>query len=257
MLEEAVDAAKFTVMSQRSPTRSEKVGQRLARRILRDITESSSVIGTKLPSEVQMSERYGVGRGSLREALRILEVQGLITIKPGPGGGPVVSGVSTEHLGATAALHLQFSGARLKSVADARLLLEPVLARQAAEKRDGAALGNIVDVIGEVDPDPAEVAANLRRARDFHAAVMDAAGNPVLALFGGALKDIWTSRVSGTLFPPDRQRDVWHAHREIGAAIVAGHPQKAEDLMRAHMEQFVQHARERYPGLIEERVAWR
>jgi GntR family transcriptional repressor for pyruvate dehydrogenase complex len=58
--------------------------------IVRDIVERGRQPGDALEGESRMLERFGVSRASLREALRILETQGLITIKPGPGGGPSV-----------------------------------------------------------------------------------------------------------------------------------------------------------------------
>ena len=57
-----------------------------------------------------MIEEYGVGRAFVREALRILEVQGLISIKAGPGGGPVVAEVSTRDFGRMSTLYFQVGG---------------------------------------------------------------------------------------------------------------------------------------------------
>ena len=57
--------------------------------------------GDRLPLEAAMVEQYGVSRASLREALRLLEVQGLIRLKPGPGGGPVVGAVEAANLART------------------------------------------------------------------------------------------------------------------------------------------------------------
>src|SRR6478736_4725215 len=66
--------------------RAEKVSEVVARSIVQDIASRELQPGTMLPPESVMLERYRVGRASLREGLRILEIQGLITIKPGPGG---------------------------------------------------------------------------------------------------------------------------------------------------------------------------
>ena len=67
--------------------RNEKIAESVARQILRDIQLQGLAPGSMLPPESAMLERFDIGRGSLREALRILEVNGLITIKTGPGGG--------------------------------------------------------------------------------------------------------------------------------------------------------------------------
>ena len=65
--------------------RNEKIAEAVARDIVRRIAAGKLPPGAQLPSEAQMAVDYGVGRASLREALRILEIHGLISIKPGPG----------------------------------------------------------------------------------------------------------------------------------------------------------------------------
>src|SRR6476661_11165886 len=90
-----------------SALRAEKVAARVARLIVRDIVERDREPGDALEPESLMLERFGVSRASLREALRILETHGLITIKPGPGGGPSVGAVSSRDFGRMATLFFQ------------------------------------------------------------------------------------------------------------------------------------------------------
>ena len=68
-----------------------KTAEIVARAISDDILRNSRQSGDRLPPEKDMLEMYAVGRGTLREALRYLELQGIIDIKPGSRGGPVVS----------------------------------------------------------------------------------------------------------------------------------------------------------------------
>src|SRR4051812_18011504 len=67
-----------------------KTSEIVARDVVRDISNGGLQPGDGLPSESAMLEQYGVSRESLREGLRLLEVQGLIRIRRGPGGGPIV-----------------------------------------------------------------------------------------------------------------------------------------------------------------------
>src|SRR6476620_12570986 len=97
-----------------SPTGSErpqKTALLVARRIVGDIRRNGHVAGDRLPPEVSMLEKYRVGRGTLRESLRFLELQGVITLKPGPGGGPVVQKPDASNLATTLLLLLQFENA--------------------------------------------------------------------------------------------------------------------------------------------------
>ena len=78
--------------------------------IVRDVVTRKLQPGTLLSSEAQMLEDYGVGRGSLREALRILEVHGLITMKPGRNGGPMVIEVGSRDYGRMSSLFFHLGG---------------------------------------------------------------------------------------------------------------------------------------------------
>lgn len=235
--------------------RSEKVASRVAREIVRGIVDLDLDPGDPLEPEAQMLERYGVSRGSLREALRILETQGLISIKPGPGGGPSFAPVSSGDFGRMATLFFQVMGVRLGDVLEARLVLEPVMAGLAAVRRDPAEHAALQANVAEHDeglPD----AEWLRVTQDFHALVCGMSGNPLLNLLALALKDIYTDRVSGFVFGVEKRAYVREVHGGIAGAILAGDAATAERLMREHMDALAHHFEERYPGLMDELVDW-
>ena len=89
--------------------RTEKLSEVLAREIVRDLRDLEP--STMLPPEAVMLDKYRVGRASLREALRLLEVQGLIVIRPGPGGGPMVAQADSVHYGRMSSLYYHMVGA--------------------------------------------------------------------------------------------------------------------------------------------------
>src|SRR5581483_8404116 len=99
-----------------TPRRTEKKSEGLARRILADVLQRRLPPGTVLPSEAEMLRQYDVGRTTLREALRILEVQGLLTIRPGPGGGPVIAAAGSRGYARASSLYFQAGGVRLLDV---------------------------------------------------------------------------------------------------------------------------------------------
>jgi GntR family transcriptional repressor for pyruvate dehydrogenase complex len=243
----------------RGEARIEKLSERVAGLIVGDIRTAAGgrAAGMKLPGEAEMSVRYGVGRGTLREALRMLEVQGLISIKSGPGGGPVVIGRSPRRLGATAAMHLQVDGVTLGSVADARLRFEPFFAQQAAQHADPDGRQRLMALVDEANFAGGNENRDLQRASAFHAAVMDCAGNSVLSLLGMCLREIWSGSFRGQLYPQPEQARVRADHRAIARAIQSGHADRAERLMREHMEDFVSFAQQRFPSSLEEVVEWR
>lgn len=236
-------------------SRVEKVASRVAREIVRDIVDRDLVAGDPLESESLMLGRFGVSRGSLREALRILETQGLISIKPGPGGGPSFAPVDSSDFGRMATLFFQVMGVTLADVLEARLVIEPVMAGLAAERRDADAYAVLIANVEEHSEDMPDHEW-LRVTQQFHALVCGMSGNPLLSILALALKDIYTDRVSGFVFPKDKRTYVREVHGEIAQAIVASDAPTSERLMREHMASLGDHFKERYPGLMDELVDW-
>jgi DNA-binding FadR family transcriptional regulator len=82
-------------------------------------------------------------------------------------------------------------------------------------------------------------------------------GNRILDLYGRALKDIFTERVTGLLFPASQRDHIRRAHEAIAKAIFNGEAARAERLMREHMQEYVEYVQRRHPGLLDEVVDWR
>ena len=236
--------------------RTEKVAESVAREIVRDIRRNNLQPGSTLPPESAMLERFGVGRGSLREALRILEVNGLVLLKPGPRGGPVVAPFDPAHFGQMMTLHLQTLGTTYRQLLDSRVEYEAVLARKAAEREgdDAAAI-----MRAAMTGDPAQAGDDTLYSAatgGFHSAVGLASGNPVLALAADAIYAIWSVRVTRVLYPPDQRDDVLRDHAAIAKAIEKRDPKRAERLMREHMVRYKEYCEERYPARMDDLVDW-
>lgn len=240
--------------SPRPIKRGAKVAEALAQEIVHEIVSRRLAPGTLLPSEAQMLEDYGVGRGSLREALRILEVHGLITMKPGRNGGPMVIEARTRDFGRMSTLFFHMAGMTFQQLIDARLVMEPMMARLAAERRGAELQGQVPDakkVAVEND------AAYFDATQDFHKTVASMSGNPVLNLMAMSLEDIFHDQVSGLLFPKSKRREVLAVHQDIATAIGEGRADDAEKLMRQHMEDYAEYVRKRKGPLMDEVVDWR
>jgi GntR family transcriptional regulator, transcriptional repressor for pyruvate dehydrogenase complex len=229
------------------------VSEAIARDIVRRIGAEGLEPGAQLPPEAKMLEEYGVGRGSLREALRILEVHGLISIKPGPRGGPTVDEVRTSNFGRMASLFFQMDGVTFGELIEARRTMEPMLARRAAETQDPQLLPELVRFQDVSRPDEDYP----RRATDFHELVAIMSGNRIVSLFSRSLADVVRDRVVDSLYPKSRRRDVLATHGDIARAIADADADRAEQLMREHMEDYAAQARRRLPALMQEIVDWR
>jgi GntR family transcriptional regulator, transcriptional repressor for pyruvate dehydrogenase complex len=234
-----------------------KTSERIARSIVQTVAAAGLQPGDRLPNEAEMLSRYGVGRASLREALRILEVQGLVDIKPGPGGGPVLSKSSAREFGHLASLHFQFSGGTFGQLIDARQLLEPVLASQAAQLRDPEAFEGIKRALEIEAAGLPEELNCLGRASDFHRAVVTAANNVVLGLYSESLAEVVRERLMSRVLPMDSADRMHQDHVAIGKAIQRGEATKAQFLMSEHLGRYnKEYVESRLPGFLAEVIDW-
>src|SRR6476620_2833092 len=107
--------------------RPPKAAMLVAQRIVRDAIRDNLKPGDLLVPERTMLETYDTGRGTLREALRLLEFQGVISLKPGPGGGPVLMSPPASHLASTLMLLMQLNKAPYQSIVEVRNAVEPMI----------------------------------------------------------------------------------------------------------------------------------
>lgn len=239
-----------------SVRRRDKTSEVIARAIVRQVQNQGLERGSRLPPEAEMISDFRVGRGTLREALRILEVNGFLTLKPGPGGGPIVEGLQDESFGRMATLFFQMGGMTYRELVEARLIMEPVAARLAAERQREAKAPKGLEIAASVE-DIRNEQEYLLHTSDFHAAVTRSSGNGIVSLFCQSLADVYRERVRGVLFPVDRRGEVVAAHAAIARAISSGNGSRAEKLMREHMEEYASYVFERHPAIMDEIVEWR
>jgi GntR family transcriptional repressor for pyruvate dehydrogenase complex len=234
-------------------TRAPKASERVAQEIVRHIVQGGLATGDRLPMESAMVEQYGVSRTSLREALRLLEVQGLISLKPGPGGGPVVGTVDPSHLARTAALYFLLSGAVYDDVMRAQVQLESTCARLAALNPEREE--RMRPWLQQTMPD------DLRDYRDltigFHGAVYELADNPVLSLLTQAVTHIVTRHVIMTMDPVELRPQIVKEHARLAKVIARGDAAEAERLTAAHFQRQHDHFAARWPSRLQEKVEWR
>jgi DNA-binding FadR family transcriptional regulator len=122
----------------------------VAQRIVQDALREGRKPGDLLLPERTMVEKYGAGRGTVREALRLLEVQGVISLKPGPRGGPVLRIPDGSHLASTMVLLMQLQSAPFRTIVEVRSALEPMISSLAAERIDSESLDELAETIDQM-----------------------------------------------------------------------------------------------------------
>ncbi len=239
-----------------SGNRVPKKAELVAMDILRDITARQLSPGEVLASEAEMQVQYRVARGSVREALRILEVHGIISLRPGSKGGPVVCDVGPAEFGRMTALFLQATRASLDSLLQARRVIESMMAQVAARERNPeliARLELLLPRMQEVDMDHAS-REYTDVAMEFHRAICGSSSNGVLNLIAQGLIEAFLSRVLNSPFVPELRRQAMREHRAVIRAIIDGDEEKALSLMTRHMGHYAVNQQAISP--LEQMIEW-
>lgn len=240
-------------------TRPLKTSESVARDVAHDIITLGLQPGDSLPPEAAMLQHYGVSRESLREGLRLLEVQGLISIRRGPGGGPIVGTVDPANLGRSSTLYYHMAGATYQELFEAWTLAESLLAERAARHPDrearAAAMEPYLD--SGVHEAPEDVARFVQEQGGFHTAVASLARNRVLELTLQTMGRIVSHHVAVVDDPREVRRMLADDHLTLAKAIIAGHPTRAHDLMERHIMGVVHYYGERAGTKLDDFIEWR
>jgi len=234
-----------------------KTSEVVAFAVVRDIVEHGLRHGDRLPLEAEMLEQYGVSRESLREALRLLEAQGIVTIRRGPGGGPLVGEASSLNLARTMTLYFQLAGATYDELLVAWKLLEPLAAELAAQNADRAAVADALTTHTERFDDGGQVEAYQRHSNSLHFDVIELSANRVLSLVVGAIGDIIRTHVIPRLDPFEMRDLIDGDHAAVAEAVLAGDAPGASAAMREHIERLDPYYRNNWDGDLADVIEWK
>jgi len=216
--------------------------------IKRMIVEHGLEPGDRLPQERELMVQFAAGKGTVREALKALEVQGLIRIRTGPGGGAFIERMSE---GRAMSLLSNFLFAKDLSIAHIyamRKSLEPLVAVSALEMIDEAGFQRLEDIIAVYDHEPATAQErwDQRMAElDFHAVVAEYSNNPILAFtcrfLQRLLKDLTICQdIYVQPEPVLRQSGIRH-QRDLIAAMRRKDADAVTAILTEHMTEAEQH----------------
>lgn len=239
--------------------RAMKQSEIVARQIVAQILGDELAEGTRLPTEKAMLEEYQVGRSTLREALRLLESRGILSIRTGRDGGPIVRRPRPSDLGEALTLILQFERVAFSEVFAARQALEPVLAGMAAKNADPVVLDELRDCVermaSSINESSVFHAENLR----FHELIARAAGSPVLELISSAVEWVADGIAFGAVdagFSQTQRELALSWHDRIYQAIALGDIPGAEEMMEGHLQDSREAWMARYSDLLHRPVQW-
>ncbi|MCU4651208.1 FCD domain-containing protein [Roseibacterium sp. SDUM158016] len=223
------------------PRRSRPV--QVADRIKDWVVERDLKTGARLPSEAEMIAQFGVSKGTVREAMRILEAQGLIITRTGPGGGSFVGEVTAERAKSLLANYFYFQQLSITDIYQMRKMLEPELAASMAGRLERWQLDELRELATRHDrpaQSPEEERDQHVTSLRFHERLAEFAGNPLLgfcvSFMARILADLTVYR---RLYEPHNE-ELWARGRQhqidLVAALERGDAGAARATMRSHME---------------------
>jgi GntR family transcriptional regulator, transcriptional repressor for pyruvate dehydrogenase complex len=214
-------------------TDNRKTGELVAAGIRRRIATGDLSVGDRLPTEEELTESFGIARTTLREALRILEFQGLIHIRRGRGGGATVTMPDLERFAEPLAVILQLRQTTVSDLDAARSLLEPQLAAWLAKNHtdDDIATLRAIAARAATASDRHDRDAFGLAAAALHNAIIERAGNNTLSVMSHLLHRIVVDRYTVGANNADQaqmSRAVRSYHKLV-ELIAAGQAERARD----------------------------
>lgn len=203
--------------------------------------------GARLPKQDDLLREFRVSRPSLREALRILESEGLLKVQRGNVGGAIVRAPNAQSAAYMFGLVLQSSHVGLTDLADAIRNVEPVAAALCAARKDRSTA--IIPQLRAAHHQAEEAIEDgvqfTAKARRFHEEFVRGCGNATLMVMLGQLELIWShqenqwaqrAQVGGRYPDAAAREEVIAVHRSILQAIEAGDEDHASRLVKAHLQ---------------------
>ncbi|MEQ5203145.1 FCD domain-containing protein [Providencia rettgeri] len=233
-------------MSTNKPTRIEPVRIKRTDEIVNAIKETimadNLIPGDRLPQEKELIEHYNASKSTVREALKSLEVQGLIKTKTGPGGGAFIDSMTESRAMSLLSNYLFTRDISIKDIYTLRKLLEPVVAVSAIDNIDNDGIQKLYDTIAIYDHEPADENERWQQRMaelDFHAVVASYSDNVLLVFIchflQRLLKDLAVCKdIYLKPEPVDRRQGIEYQYQLI-EALRRKDAEKVQSVMEAHM----------------------
>jgi DNA-binding FadR family transcriptional regulator len=225
------------------PIKNRRFTDRIIAQLKEYVLSQSFAPGERLPSETQFAEIFGVSRGTIREALHILEHDGIVRIKKGPGGGLFLSEGNLGQVIESMFFTMRREQISFESLMEARKTLEDRIARLAAIRADAEDIEEIDKILKEMETPSLSHDLFVKHDTEFHVGLAKAAKNRILLMFMVAVKELHNrvvnySELHDHLFPA-----AWEYHRKILEAVKDKDPDKAAEMMAEHLDYFEKHFR--------------
>ena len=223
----------ITAKSDFEAIRRNKVYEEVAKQIERLILKKLQP-GDKLPSERELAESLGVSRSSIRDAIRSLELIGMV--EPRQGAGTVVREISASSVVTPIATVLTHQRQAVSELLDFRKMLEPPLASRAATHASPEEVEEMEQILARQEEKLGRGELAIEEDSEFHYSVAMASENSVVLKVLDVLMDLLRDTRERSLQVEGRPQKSLAGHRRVLAAIKRRDPAGAEIAMRRHIQ---------------------
>jgi GntR family transcriptional regulator, transcriptional repressor for pyruvate dehydrogenase complex len=223
-----------------------RVYESVAEQIRQAIFSGQLAPGHKLPSERDMAQQFQTSRVALREALRALEQEGMISIKRGFGGGAFVADFDSALKALADSLNtvVKLGQAKSAHLTEARTIFEPELARLATLRSNEADLKAMEAVVAAQEEELGAGVLTRKHDIEFHTLVANACHNPVLTIVASAVDEAIRDPILRSKLTPEMRAGVVGYHRSLLEAIRSRDGDRAYSIMKEHVAAVQRHLRE-------------
>ncbi len=218
-----------------APFKKTRIPEEIADRIRRGLLDRTFPAGRPLPSERLLAQQFGVSRGSVRDAFRILEVMGLLEMRHGQGTFP--KELSVERLVTPLASVITRQRDLQDELMDVRRMFEPAVARVAADRRTDDDVAQLERVLAMQRRKVKARQNAIVEDTAFHAVLARATRNRVVERIMETLNDLLVESRKATLTQRGRPEVSLAGHEKIVSAIRRREPEAAAAAMRDHIDQ--------------------
>jgi len=198
-------------------------------------------VGDALPPERELAASLEVSRAGVREAVRVLEAQGVLRSQPGAGAtaGTFIAALPRDALTRFLRLHVALSNFSIADVTEARIVLERASAASAARRQDAASRSVMIAALDRMDQPHASRDSFNEADTQFHLAIAEASGSALSAALTAAIRSAMKVPIlraaERTEEWPEESDRLRREHRAIFAAIEAGDAERAAALAEDHI----------------------
>lgn len=217
--------------------------------IRREIYKGTLAPGQKLPNEFELARQFNVGRSAVREALKVLELAGLLVVRRGYNGGTFVAPPDFEDASEAITLTFNPGNTSVDQLLEACRVIEVRAAELAAERASDLEINDLEEMIKQMEQSVNVPARYLTAIIEFHTAITELSHNDIFILALSAMRNLLIQALN-RLIGNQELRTVFIAHqREIWKAIADRDSNRAGKAMQYHLFQIA--SKLRVPSEIE------